>query len=147
MQIGDRRLPERFWSKVEEDRNTGCWVWTACVGSHGYGLYFMVEPRQLAHRVAYEALVGAIPDGMVVDHVVARGCTRRNCVNPAHMEIVTHRENTLRGKGATAVNAAKVECVRGHPLSGDNVSHVAGRRRCKTCHRLRQKRYVANKAA
>lgn len=146
IRIGDARLPSRFWEKVCEDPETDCWVSTACVGGHGYGLFFHAEPRQLAHRVAYEALIEEIPDNLVIDHVAARGCTRRNCVNPLHMEVVTRRENTLRGKGATAVNAAKTECKRGHPLSGDNISIVQGRRRCKACHRLRQSKYQASRS-
>jgi hypothetical protein len=144
VRIGDERLPQRFWDKVREDAVSDCWLWTACVGSHGYGLFFLNEPRQLTHRVAYEHLVGPIPEGLVIDHVAARGCVHRNCVNPAHMEVVTHTVNTLRGSGATAVNAAKTHCKRGHPLAGANLSIVAGRRRCKTCHRLRQRKYQAS---
>ena len=50
------------------------------------------------HRVVYEHRVGPIPKGLDLDHVKARGCRSRACVNPAHLEPVTTRVNVLRGE-------------------------------------------------
>lgn len=83
----------------------------------------------LAHRVAYEMLVGPIPEGKQLDHL----CRQRTCWNPAHLEVVTGRENTLRGVGRTAVNAAKTHCSRGHELAGDNLYVHDGQRKCRAC--------------
>lgn len=115
---------DRFWAKV--DRSGGpdaCWNWTASTTADGYGR-FRVRPessgesqKALAHRVAYELLVGPIPDGLQIDHL----CRNRGCVNPAHLEPVTGQENTLRGDTIPASHAAQTHCTRGHLLSGANL--------------------------
>lgn len=127
----DPRLPARFWAQVCVDSTTGCWLWVGAVsGRTGYGSYFQHKTR-LAHRVAYQALVGAIPVPLVLDHV----CKVRNCVNPAHLEPVTMRENILRGSGITAANARKTHCAQGHELAGDNlyIAPKNGKRGCRVC--------------
>lgn len=89
---------------------------------------------QPAHRFSYEILVGPIPEGMELDHL----CKNRRCVNPAHLEPVTHHENLIRGNGFTGINARKTHCSRGHELSQDNIlNRSRGGRECKTCHRVR----------
>ena len=86
-----------------------------------------------------------IADGLQIDHL----CRVRCCVNPAHLEPVTPRENTLRGVGVTAKNAAKTHCSKGHPLSDENLLVLAsGRRVCRACARSNGKRYKErNRAA
>lgn len=79
-----------------------------------------------AHRFAYEALVGPIPKGLEIDHL----CFVRNCVNPGHMEPVTSAVNTLRSTGPTAANAAKDQCVNGHPF---DFTRPDGERGCLRC--------------
>lgn len=85
--FGDPRLPERYWAKVQQTPT--CWLWTAAK-SEGYGNFGIGRSRtQRAHRLAWLTLVGDIPSGMVVDHT----CRVRACVNPAHMHIVTRKQN------------------------------------------------------
>ena len=69
------------------------------------------------HRVAYEAAVGPIPEGLQLDHL----CRNTLCTNPAHLEPVTCRENLLRGNTLQAANAAKTHCPYGHPYAGENL--------------------------
>lgn len=92
----------------------------------------------IAHRLAYAVLRGPVRGEQDVDHL----CRNRRCVNPSHLEPVSRRDNILRGVSPAAHNGAKTHCIRGHPLSGTNLTEVRrqnGRtdRRCKTCHALR----------
>jgi hypothetical protein len=137
-----RRSPvaDRFWERVEV--TDGCWSWLGAINTKGYGLLTVDRRTNLAHRLAYEMLVGPIPDGLHIDHL----CRNRSCVNPKHMEPVTPRENVLRGVGTSAQNAAKTHCPEGHPY--DYVRR-SGRRRCTTCHneQQRQRRAAQRSAA
>jgi hypothetical protein len=121
---------ERFWAKVH--KTEGCWVWTAPTNG-GYG-HIAIDGRcRMAHRVAYEWSVGPIPAGLVIDHL----CRNRACVNPAHMEVVTHQVNILQGTGASASAARRTHCPQGHLLDGRK---SVGSRYCKTCNRERERR-------
>lgn len=112
-----------------------CWLWTAAL-HNGYGSFYLPGAgTRRAHRIAYEALVGPIPEGLTLDHL----CRNRGCVNPAHLEPVTNKENILRGVGITAENARKTHCVNGHPLEGYNLMFQPGGRRCRECFRRIQK--------
>lgn len=86
----------RFWAKVDRRADDECWPWLGVILHIGYGQHGIGGKRELAHRVAYELAVGPIPAGLQIDHVLARGCIRRDCVNPAHLEPVTARENVRR---------------------------------------------------
>lgn len=132
-----RDVVERFWAKV--DKTEGCWNWTGVL-LRGYGQFAYRRRMVLAHRFAYELLVGPIPDGLVIDHL----CRNPRCVNPAHLEPVTPRENVLRGVGPSAVHAVKTHCIHGHPFDEAN-TYIRTRngtkiRDCRACNRERQAR-------
>ena len=144
-------LAERFWLKVDKDAPIPehrpelgpCWNWTGCIGGEGYGHITATTGKTItAHRFAYQSLRGQITHGMEPDHL----CRNRKCVNPAHMEIVTHRENCLRGAGVGAKNLIKTHCPEGHPLSGDNlriVKRAKGTyRACLICSRRYSRNWV-----
>lgn len=83
-------LPEiRFWSRV--DKTDTCWNWTGALFAGGYGQFWMATAGQsvVAHRFAYEATRGPIPDGLQLDH----RCHNRRCVNPEHLRPVTSKQN------------------------------------------------------
>ncbi len=128
---------ERFWVYV--NKTDTCWLWTGTINTNGYGQLYrgLDETHVYAHRFAYELLVGPIPPGLTIDHVRARGCVHRHCVNPDHLEPVTMRENTLRGDTLPARNAAKTHCPRGHVYDSVNtylLNAKSGRRRtCRAC--------------
>lgn len=87
--ILDRSVPVLVLSPMGE-----CWIWVARMNRNGYGRLYDSGEERMAHRVAYETFVGPIPEGMLLDHV----CRTRCCVNPAHLDPVSHSINTLRGK-------------------------------------------------
>jgi hypothetical protein len=113
-----------------------CWIWTAA-RVKGYGRLTVNKKQWPAHRYVYTELVGPVPDGLVLDHL----CRKPACVNPAHLEPVTQKENTLRGVNFIAVNARKTHCKRGHPLVPGNIRGCGHGRPCLTCHRENDRYY------
>lgn len=122
----------RFESKVERVTESGCWIWLGTIINGGYGHCSLADRRVLAHRASYEHVNGAIPAGLVLDHL----CRVRECVNPAHLRAVTQRDNVLApgSQCLTKRHAEKSHCPRGHAYSGDNLwFNDRGGRRCRIC--------------
>lgn len=137
--LADLRDPEevaaRFWTKVDLSDPTGCWLWTGRLFD-GYGhmrvLLYQGPYQSGVHRVAVVLEGHTIPGDLTVDHL----CRVRHCVNPSHLEVVTRRENTLRGEAPAAHQAKQTHCKRGHELRGNNVYTEPGRpntRKCRAC--------------
>lgn len=134
-------LGERFCSKVLF--SPGCWTWQAGRDAKGYGKFWNGQMKARAHRVAYEAFAGAIPDGLQIDHL----CRNRACIRPDHLEPVTARVNVLRGVSPKAVAHVTGICVSGrHHLAGDNVLPNGHWRRCRACHNEWRRNYRAKQA-
>lgn len=94
----DARAYGRFMSQVEIRDLFGCWIWTGAINENGYGI-MNFGGNKYVHRLMYEYWTGEpIPPGHEVDHVRERGCVRRDCVNPSHLECVTKAENVRRAK-------------------------------------------------
>lgn len=115
-------LPPRLATRIAVQAS-GCWEWTGTRKETGYGRIEVAGRIVHVHRHVYELLVGPVPAELEVDHL----CRNRPCCNPAHLEPVTHRENTRRAR------AAVTSCPRGHAYDEANTYTNRGRRFCRAC--------------
>lgn len=124
------RLPAMERMLLRIAKSGSCWLWTGQANNKGYGLFHYEGQKRAAHRVAYMLFVGPIPVGLELDHL----CRVPLCVNPAHLEPVTHAENQKR------MGAARTHCVHGHLYTPDTTYRDPnGRRRCRACARVRDR--------
>ena len=128
-----------FASRINKTET--CWIWIGSKFTHsGYGRFKAQGRDTAAHIFSWEIAHGPVPVGLELDHL----CRNRICVNPGHLEPVTHRENELRGETIMARNFNKTHCDHGHELSGRNLFiRRNGRRRCQECERIYQRKYKA----
>ncbi len=146
---------ERFWSHVNyhggvehtADRLStatgGCWEWQGDKGVDGYGRFRLFGRYAQAHRLSYRDFGNDLPDGMLIDHL----CRNKRCVNPHHLEAVTHAENVRRGLRGNITH-----CPHGHQYTLENTTYVTRKgkhiRYCLTCLRAsRNATYLRRKAA
>lgn len=112
-----------------------CWIWTGTTVGGGYGRMSVGGREMLVHRWAYERFVGPVPDRYDLDHL----CCNKSCVNTAHLEAVTHQENTLRG-------VRRPQCKYGHEYTPENsINRPNGSRICRQCERARKQTYYRNR--
>lgn len=131
----DEKTIACFWARV--NKTPTCWLWTGFLDKDGYGRYMHYR----AHRLSLILVIGAIADGMEVDHI----CRVRGCVNPEHLRVVTHVENMRASRGFRF----KPYCVHGHARSPENlyVTFVRGRKltTCRVCNREMARRLRVTK--
>lgn len=144
MPIEALALPLRFWAKVKLN-SSGCLEWMGARNNLGYGHFRWEGRTRGAHRVAYQILIGAVPDGLQLDHL----CRNRACVDVDHLEPVTASENVRRGlipEIRRQQHAHVTHCPQGHAYAAPNLQITkAGHRKCRECQRLRSNvRYWEN---
>ena len=130
-------LLARFETKYTPEPNTGCWLWDGAINSSGYGHIGQggkYAPVLQAHRVSWAMYNGPIPSDLEIDHK----CRVRSCVNPRHLELVTHTENVRRGLS----RSSPLVCRNGHPRTNDNTYLYKGWRHCKVCRGAATRRYL-----
>ncbi|HYB48685.1 MAG TPA: HNH endonuclease [Streptosporangiaceae bacterium] len=135
-------MPEAIASRITVDPIAGCWRVAGNLYKGGYARI----GGEGAHRVVYQLLVGPIPEGLVLDHVKARGCGTNACAWPMHLEPVPPVVNVMRGNSPHAINARKDRCDNGHEFDLVNTYFYTTkgggvRRECRICIRDRVRRY------
>jgi hypothetical protein len=123
--------------------DTGCWLWLGAVKRNGYGGLRHDGVNLYAHRVSYECHRGPIPIGLELDHL----CRVRHCINPDHLEPVTHSQNVRRGTAGSAVavlQRMKTHCPAGHPYDEANTYQYKQKRQCRACKMEWKRRRAAN---
>lgn len=116
-----------------------CFEWTGWKNDDGYGYVRFEGKDRPVHRVAYALFIGSIPPGMEIDHL----CQDRSCINPGHLEAVTHAENQRR------IASRQTRCRRmGHDWTIPSNVRIRpnGRRWCAECDRIAQRARRARKA-
>lgn len=141
--LKSKTLIKRFTDKLSI-LESGCWQWNACIATNGYGRFGWGAGRHIpAHRYSYEKFFGNVPEGFVLDHT----CNNKWCVNPNHLEPVTHSENLCRGfKRIPRKINREQNCKNGHPVNEENRKKMKNPRAyvCKICHRDKERdRYRA----
>ena len=126
-------IKRRLMNKIK--RTDDCWNWTGAL-IKGYGKFSVDNKAKEAHRVSYEIFVGEIPKGMVLDHL----CRNPSCVNPEHLEPVTHAENVKRGNAGQNW-AAKTHCPQQHEYTQENTYiDTKGSRNCRECKNMKRRK-------
>jgi hypothetical protein len=134
--------PTDMWKFV--NKTDSCWVWTGSKSRQGYGQFTVNYKNWRVHRLSYWLKNGNLPDILVLDHL----CRNKLCVNPDHLELVTNKENVMRGIGVTAKNARKTHCKRGHRFTPQTI-YVPPKwqtiRACKLCRAETQRIRIAKR--
>lgn len=129
---------------IAPDPSGGCWLWTGRLNNKGYAraqvpkaVHDVVGGRRvvLVHRALYEERFGVVPPGLELDHL----CRTPRCVNPDHLEPVTHAENMARSA------RSRDACRQGHPYAEHGYIRSNGNRRCRECDRLAAARRAASR--
>jgi hypothetical protein len=120
-------------------QENGCWSWLLAKDRDGYGAANWKRKRIPAHRLSYLAHREDLPPEL--DHT----CRQRSCVNPDHLEAVSHAENMRRAK--LTGRARQTHCASGHEFTSDNTITSKNARRCRTCLHEIQARYRQRRRA
>lgn len=141
-----RSLLERFSEKYLISTPNECWIWLGAKDSSGYGQISNNHKRVGAHRIAWEiANSRKLYDDEVIDHL----CRNPSCVNPAHLEAVSMKENTARGNHLLVIKEKsknRTHCKRGHLLSEDNIAFSSSSKSCKMCQKIKAREWkIRNK--
>jgi len=118
----------RLWEKIIPEPNSGCWLWIGATNRTGHGQIRIGGHNRPPHRVMYEMIHGPVPAELDMDHLCRVPC----CVNPTHVEPVTHLENVARGDAGKHWSD-RDRCKHGHLFTPENTRWQGKARRCREC--------------
>lgn len=143
-----RRTPMECVLAESKRMPSGCREWQRATNANGYGRIGVQNPggSRLAHVVAYEAVRGPVPPGLILDHLI---CDNPLCNDEWHVEPSTHAANVARGNSPGAISRRTNRCNNGHELTPENtyVRPLTGHRRCRICMRAQDRKRVPRRAA
>lgn len=141
---------QRFYAKVAAPDTQSCCLWLGHTSKRGYGRFRLNGVYVNAHRASYILSIGPLSDELDLDHLCHTRdtacpggvtCKHRRCVNPEHLEPVTHSENSKRRGDTASLRKTRTHCRNNHPLDAENVVMNQGKSRCKTCRRTSDRKY------
>jgi len=143
-EVDIEKLVERFEQKYEHEPMSGCWIWIGARIPEGYGHFNLFGRAQGAHRVSYFLYRGSLGAHDVIDHL----CRNPSCVNPDHLEVVTHKINLNRGRNFRRERTACPQCGEPYTKMVRRLTLqrglYAGERICLSCTNARRReRYKA----
>lgn len=122
MTVRDERITKLFETRVVEVTPSGCHIWTGGLNAHGYGMIRMGTKHLRAHRIAWEAANGPIPEGLGLMH----SCDVRCCVNPSHLTPATQADNMhdMFAKGRGRIPNVRGERQGAAKITADDVREI-----------------------
>lgn len=130
---------QRFWSKVDKRNDDECWEWHGCRHPVGHGRFNQGKDGHIyAHRFSYRLAHGSLPNGLVIHHK----CFNPPCVNPKHLEAITHGDNLKAGPRGPAYEKSRItHCPKGHEYTPENTRRKKSSwgRECIECERIRSR--------
>jgi hypothetical protein len=122
-------LEQLFLENVQRLPN-GCWQWVGETNKYGYGHFKLAGRVLLAYRFSYAFFKGEVPDGYELSHI----CRFNSCVNPDHLEPLTHAENRQwDAQGKPHRYNLRTHCSKGHEFTPENTRWNKTGRTCRTC--------------
>lgn len=146
--MNDKYYLERLLARFTINENE-CFEYNGTISDQGYGIMNIKSKNIRTHRLAWQLMVGPIPEGLCVLH----HCDNRKCFNTEHLYLGNRADNmrdTIERDHFKSWHRDKTQCKRGHEFTEDNTyirpNNVG--RRCRTCQKVHQyNSYWKKKAA
>lgn len=151
----DDQTRDRFYSFIDIDEETECWIWTgpsSLVGGNAYGNFSVhIEERSgqaSAKMLTYELETdGGLPIEPGKETILRKNCQHTLCVNPEHQSVHFRRHKGTATDEKDTDNTRHYEkqdwCDRGlHNLNVPG-NRTSNGKQCRRCHNITRRKRVA----